>query len=73
MHRTRVFLVAIVAACAALSASAALAQTPPVAGQVTFLYFDDLARADDFYGNVLGLEKSFDLEWVAPSWEQVAT
>lgn len=40
-------------------------QRPPAAtGQVTFLYFNDLAKADAFYGETLGLEKEFDLEWV---------
>ncbi len=40
------------------------AERPPVSGQVTFLYYDDLAKADRFYGEVLGLEKTFDLDWV---------
>ena len=49
-----------------LTATALFAQEPPPAavGQVTFLYFNDLAKADAFYGDVLGLEKEFDLEWV---------
>ncbi len=52
-----------------LSAWSTLAQVsqqrPPAAtGQVTFLYFSDLAKADAFYGETLGLEKEFDLEWV---------
>jgi catechol 2,3-dioxygenase-like lactoylglutathione lyase family enzyme len=37
---------------------------PKVAEQVTFLYYDDLERAVHFYGDVLGLEKGFELSWV---------
>lgn len=37
---------------------------PPIAGQVTFLYYQDLPRAADFYGRVLGLRQTFDLGWV---------
>ena len=46
------------------TASSAQERPPAAAGQVTFLYFNDLAQADAFYGDVLGLEKEFDLEWV---------
>lgn len=46
------------------TASSAQERPPTAAGQVTFLYFNDLAQADAFYGEVLGLEKEFDLEWV---------
>ncbi len=63
----RILGVLTLTACA-LAASAqtseASEERPPVAGQVTFLYFNDLAKADAFYGEVLGLEKEFDLEWV---------
>ena len=41
-----------------------LENRPPVKGQVTFLYFNDLPGADAFYGEVLGLEKEFELDWV---------
>jgi catechol 2,3-dioxygenase-like lactoylglutathione lyase family enzyme len=37
---------------------------PPVKGQATFLYYDDLEGAARFYGDVLGLEKTFALDWV---------
>ena len=37
---------------------------PPFAGQVTFLYFDDLDKAAAFYGETLGLKKTFDGGWV---------
>ena len=58
MHR---FLGALVLAA---STMAAAAEHPPVAGQVTFLYFNDLDKANHFYGEVLGLESAFDLHWV---------
>ena len=48
----------------AATASSAQERPPAVAGQVTFLYFNDLAKADAFYGDILGLEKELDLEWV---------
>lgn len=53
-------------AASTLGGATALAQPrPPTAvGQVTFLYFNDLAKANQFYGEVLGLELEFDLEWV---------
>ena len=56
----RLFGVLILAA----AASSAQERPPAAAGQVTFLYFNDLAKADAFYGDILGLEKEFDLEWV---------
>ena len=57
------FLGVFVVAATAWAAPAQ--ETPPAAaGQVTFLYFNDLAKADAFYGETLGLEKEFDLEWV---------
>ena len=37
---------------------------PSAGGQVTFLYFNDLAKANQFYGDVLGLELDWELEWV---------
>jgi catechol 2,3-dioxygenase-like lactoylglutathione lyase family enzyme len=37
---------------------------PPVEGQVTFLYYQDLAAAEKFYREVLGLSTSFELDWV---------
>lgn len=61
----RLICAAAVVLCA-WSAPAQLSEgRPPAAsGQVTFLYFSDLAKADAFYGETLGLEKEFDLEWV---------
>lgn len=35
-------------------------QTISFSSQVTFLYFDDLVRARDFFQNIIGLEKAFD-------------
>jgi len=37
---------------------------PRIPGQVTFLYFNDLDRAATFYGNTIGLRKTFDGGWV---------
>lgn len=53
-----------VVAITALAAASSAGERPPVQGQVTFLYFSDLARADAFYGEILGLEKTFDRDWV---------
>jgi extradiol dioxygenase family protein len=49
---------------AALSMPSAVAEHPKVAEQVTFLYYENLDEAVRFYGEVLGLEKSFELDWV---------
>jgi len=40
------------------------AATPPISGQVTFLYYDDVAAAAAFYRDVLGLENTLDEGWV---------
>ncbi len=37
---------------------------PPFTGEVTFLYFNDVDKATEFYGETLGLEKTFDAGWV---------
>jgi len=39
-------------------------EAPPVSGQVTFLYYEDLERAGKFYGETLGLKVTLDLDWV---------
>ena len=39
-------------------------EAPPVSGQVTFLYFEDLEGAGKFYGETLGLKATTDLDWV---------
>jgi predicted enzyme related to lactoylglutathione lyase len=36
----------------------------PIAGQVTFLYYRNPAKAAQFYEDVLGLESTHDLGWV---------
>jgi lactoylglutathione lyase len=60
----RLLSVVILTATTSL-ALAQSSQRPPMAtGQVTFLYFDDLAKADAFYGETLGLENELNLEWV---------
>lgn len=38
--------------------------TPPLDSQVTMFYYQDLEAATAFYGEILGLEKTFDWEWV---------
>src|SRR5215475_5059548 len=37
---------------------------PPIAGQVTFLYYNDLPTASVFYGKVLGERPTFSVDWV---------
>lgn len=36
----------------------------PVSSQVTFFYYGNLAEPERFYGELLGLEKTFDKGWV---------
>ena len=40
------------------------AMSPSTDAQVVMFYYSDLAAADEFYGSVLGLEKTLDFEWV---------
>jgi catechol 2,3-dioxygenase-like lactoylglutathione lyase family enzyme len=47
-----------------LAGSLTAAEHPKVSEQVTFLYYENVEEAARFYGEVLGLEKSFELEWV---------
>jgi catechol 2,3-dioxygenase-like lactoylglutathione lyase family enzyme len=49
---------------ALLAVPAAAQAPPPVTGQVTFLYYEDLPAAERFYREVLGLSASFELDWV---------
>ena len=42
----------------------AVSDLPPFTGEVTFLYFNDPDKAAEFYGETLGLVKTFDAEWV---------
>ena len=58
----RIMKTAVLALLAGASASAQV--PPPVTGQVTFLYYQDLPAAEEFYRDVLGLKTSFELEWV---------
>jgi len=46
------------------SLPAVMEERPPVTGQVTFLYYEDLPAAERFYREVLGLSTSFELDWV---------
>ena len=52
----------LILAMAALPA--AVETPPPVTGQVTFLYYEDLPAAERFYREVLGLSTSFEMDWV---------
>jgi predicted enzyme related to lactoylglutathione lyase len=54
---------------AALTQNAPAAQEPEPAmlgidGNVVFLYYDDIAKAEHFYKDILGLRKTFDAGWV---------
>ncbi len=49
---------------AAAALGPAAGALPPIVGQVTFLYFNDIDAAARFYGGTLGLAKTFDLGWV---------
>lgn len=57
----RFLSVVVLAACCV---TAGAEERPPVTGQVTFLYFEDVDGAETFYGSVLGLKKTFDQGWV---------
>lgn len=37
---------------------------PPLDEQITMLYYEDLDAATRFYGETLGLEKTFDWDWI---------
>ena len=58
----------IIAAAVSVLAVAAPARPSPAAlsidSQVTFLYYKDVAAAAQFYGGILGLERTFDEGWV---------
>ena len=62
MIRNAALVFLLSGAFSALSSSAE--ERPAIEGQVTFLYYEDLGRADAFYRDVLGLENELDLEWV---------
>jgi len=36
----------------------------PIKGQIVFLYYQDVAIADRFFGETLGLKKTMDRDWV---------
>ncbi|MGA8072064.1 MAG: VOC family protein [Candidatus Acidiferrales bacterium] len=48
----------------AAKAAASVPAAPPISGQVTFLYSNDLAKASEFYAKLLGKKPSLDLDWV---------
>ena len=45
-------------------AGAPTPQRPSIASQTVMLYYDDLARAEKFFGETIGLEKTHDFGWV---------
>ena len=42
-------------------------QQTELTSQITFLYFEDMQLAEDFFGTLLGLEKNCDFGW-AKTW-----
>ena len=48
----------------ALARGQAAMPSPPLEEQIVFLYYTDLAAAEDFFGKGLGLEKTMDKDWV---------
>jgi hypothetical protein len=38
-------------------------QQPPIASQMVMFYYDDLAAAEEFYGTILGLDKTQHFGW----------
>ena len=47
----------------AASTAAQPSARPPIASQTVMFYYDDLAAAEEFYGTVLGLDKTQDFGW----------
>lgn len=37
---------------------------PSISSQITMLYYENIDAASDFYGEILGLEKTFDWTWI---------
>lgn len=54
----------MLALCLLLSPILSAQPSLPVTGQVTFLYYDDIAAAAAFYRETLGLENTLDDGWV---------
>lgn len=48
----------------AASGCSAPERMPSLDAQITMFYYEDLGAATRFYGEILGLEKTFDWEWV---------
>ncbi len=61
-------MTAVAVALAAGGAQAAGAgdetAAPPIDSSITMFYYDDLAAPEAFYGGLLGLEKTFEEDWV---------
>src|SRR5829696_2777732 len=57
----------LVALCSIHSAAqepAKVIPPPPFGEQIVFLYYTDLAAAEQFFGTALGLSKTMDQDWV---------
>src|SRR6186713_2232302 len=54
---------AVVGKTAAPTATGQPLPRPPIASQTVMFYYDDLAAAEEFYGAILGLEKTQDFGW----------
>ena len=61
----RVVILALAATLAACAADGGrMMNAPSIASSTTMFYYDDIGPASHFYGEVLGLEKTLDWEWV---------
>lgn len=54
----------VIAALLTIGLPAYADDIPQVSAQVTFIYHKDMAAAEHFYGEVLGLKKTYDQGWV---------
>jgi len=55
---------AVIEAGSTETANKAMDDLPPLDSQITMFYYEDLEKAVDFYGNVLGLTLEFDWSWI---------
>ncbi len=62
--KTVSIVIASVGALAVVASEPQEGQKPAIDSQVTFLYYKDVDAAARFYGETLGLEKTFDEGWV---------
>jgi len=48
----------------AAASQGARGDIPPLDSQITMFYYEDIAKAADFYGDILGLALEFDWTWI---------